>query len=134
MANQFECPDGHKFSADATHRAFCPVCGKSAKRIYQPGEEPTEPPPTESPSVSDQPIEPPKHKVKRVKVPAKKKPPAEPPVVESSPARKIKIKKHKKAAPLVKKKVTTTRQRKHEKQDKEESASHWRTFKKFKIL
>ena len=133
MANQFECPDGHKFSADATHRAFCPTCGKSAKRIFLAGETP---PSEEQPLVADQPKNdetPPKqpHKVKRVKVPAKKKPVES--VSEQTPARKVKIKKRK-AAPIVKKKVVTTRQRKHQKQQKEEHATHWTTFKTFKII
>lgn len=64
-------------------------------------------------------------------MPAKKK--VEPPVSEVTPARKVKIKK-KKAAPIVKKKVVTTRQRKHSKQQKEEHATHWTTFKKFKVI
>jgi hypothetical protein len=32
--NEFVCPDGHSFNANAKIRARCPECGKSARRTY----------------------------------------------------------------------------------------------------
>lgn len=34
-SNEFRCPDGHVFTAKRSFRAFCPTCGKSARRVYE---------------------------------------------------------------------------------------------------
>lgn len=151
-SHKFRCPDGHEFEAGRVFRAHCPECGKNAQRLYQPGEEkpdgeadtqvkePTEA--TDGKPEDDPPIEDKKekdgetkstHSPRRVKVTrgqktekeddskAKDKP-------SKTPAKRVKIRKG--AAPLIKKKIVTTRDRKMRKEEKEKRSTHWTTMGK----
>lgn len=53
--NEFSCPDGHKFTANAKIRARCPECGKQSRRTYAPKTTDPETPAAEP--VSTEPVE-----------------------------------------------------------------------------
>lgn len=158
--HKFKCPDGHEFEAKRSFYAHCPICGKNAKRIYESGEEnaqtstssagtnsdtergttteeseekqgSTESGETKNETTSTV-------KPKRIKVTREQKTEKETSTSStgqsssSSPAKKVKIKRG--AAPQVKKKIVTTRDRKMNKEKKEERSTAWTRIKRYSLF